>query len=150
MPIKNHERWPEKQSVKLPKLVIDKFTGEISKWQEFWSQYEAVIHSNEALCKKEKFTYLKTYLADAVAKAVSGLTLTDSNYDAAIEMLQNRCGRKDIVISAHMSKLLNLTPVKRSSDVNVLRSLYDECEIQIRSLESLTCMAVFYALCYCN
>lgn len=35
-----------------------------------------------------------------------------------------------------MSKLLNLTPVKRSSDVAALRHLYDECEIQIRSLES--------------
>lgn len=36
-----------------------------------------------------------------------------------------------------MSKLLNLTPVKRSSDVAALRKLYDECEIQIRSLKSL-------------
>ncbi|KAL0150932.1 hypothetical protein M9458_053851 [Cirrhinus mrigala] len=133
----NHERLPEKRYVKLPKLVIDKFTGEISKWQEFWSQYEAAIHSNEMLSKKEKFAYLKTYLVDAAANAVSGLTLTDSNYDAAIELLQNRFGRKDIVISAHMSKLLNLAPVKRSSDIRALRSLYDECEIQIRSLESL-------------
>lgn len=36
-----------------------------------------------------------------------------------------------------MSKLLNLTPVKISSVINALRSLYDECEIQIRSLGSL-------------
>lgn len=90
------------------------------------------------LCKKEKFAYLKTYLADVVANAVSGLSLLmDTNYNTAIELLQNRFGRNDIVISAHMSKLLNLTPVKRSSDIKALRSLYDECEIQIRSLESL-------------
>lgn len=86
-------------------------------WQEFWSQYEAVIHHNDALCKREKFTYLKTYLTGQAAKAVAGLMLTDENYDNAIELLQNRFGRKDVVISAHMSKLLNLTPVKKSSDV---------------------------------
>lgn len=50
---------------------ITKFTGEISKWQEFWSQYEAAIHSKAALFKK-KFAYLKTYLADVVANASQG------------------------------------------------------------------------------
>lgn len=55
--------------------------------------------------------------------------MTDGNYDAAVELLQNRFGRKDIVISAHMSKLLNWTPVKKkSSDVVALRHLYDERE----------------------
>lgn len=44
--------------------------------------------------------------------------MTDGNCDVAVELLQNRFGRKDIVISAHMSKLLNLAPVKRSSDVS--------------------------------
>lgn len=31
---------------------------------------------------------VKLYLADAAAKAVSGLTLTDRNYDEAIKLLQ--------------------------------------------------------------
>lgn len=42
--------------------------------------------------------------------------MTDGNYDAAVELLQNRFGRKDIVISAHMSKLLNWTPVKKKKN----------------------------------
>lgn len=63
--------------------------------------------------------------------------MTDGKYDAAGELLKNRFGRKDIVISAHTSKLLNLAPVKRSSDVSAFRQLYDECEIQIQSLESI-------------
>lgn len=75
--------------------------------------------------------------------------MTDVNYDAAIELLQNRFGRKDIVISAHMSKLLNLTPVRRSSDVAALRHLYDECEIQIRSLESLGVQSDTYGCLLC-
>lgn len=77
------------------------------------------------------------------------LTLTDSNYDAAIDLLKNRCGRKDIVVSAHMSKLLTLTPVKKSLDMAAMRSLYDECEIQIRSLESLGVHSYTYGSLLC-
>ena len=47
------------QTVRLPKLVIDKYDGEISQWQEFWSQYLAAIHSNEMLRNREKFSYLR-------------------------------------------------------------------------------------------
>lgn len=48
-----------------------------------------------------------------------------------------------------MSKLLNLAPVKKSSDVNALRRLYDECEIQIRSLESLGVVSETYGSLLC-
>ncbi|KAK0140453.1 hypothetical protein N1851_022575 [Merluccius polli] len=66
-------RSHNQQTVKLPKLVIEKYSGEISQWQEFWSQYETAIHENDALCKKEKFTDLKSYLTGAAARTVAGL-----------------------------------------------------------------------------
>lgn len=53
------------------------------------------------------------------------------------------------MISAHMSRLLNLNPVKKSSDVHALRQLYDECEIQIRSLESLGVVSATYGSLLC-
>lgn len=96
--------------------MIEKFNGDVSLWQEFWSKYETAIHCNHAICKREKFTYLKTYLTGKAAKAVAGLTLSDDNYDAAVNILQNRFGRRDLIANAHMTKLLNLTPVKKSSD----------------------------------
>ena len=73
-------RVSEANSVRLPKLIIEKFYGDVSMWQEFWSQYETAIHNNDSLCKKKKFIYLKTYLTGPAAKAVAGLMLTDSNY----------------------------------------------------------------------
>ncbi|MGL4646211.1 MAG: DUF1759 domain-containing protein, partial [Cetobacterium sp.] len=73
-------------------------------WQEFWNQYEPAIHLNDALCKREKFTYLKSYLTGAAAKAVAGLTLSDSNYDAAITLLSDRFGRKDLVVNVQTVK----------------------------------------------
>lgn len=101
--------------------MIGKFNGDVSLWQEFCSQYETAIHSNASLCKREKLTYLKTYLTGTAAKAVAGLTPTDMNYDAAVDLLQSRFGREDLIVNAHLSKLLNLTPVKRSSEVSAER-----------------------------
>ncbi|GFX71397.1 uncharacterized protein TNCV_2454081 [Trichonephila clavipes] len=42
-----------------------------------------------------------------------------------------------MLINAHLSNLLNLTPVRNPTDIGGLRNLYDRAEMQIRSLESL-------------
>lgn len=136
--------------VKLPKLVIDKFSGDISQWQGFWSQYETAIHNNETLGKVDKFNYLKSYLIGTAANVVACLTLNDDNYDNAIVMLKNRFGRKDLVINAHMNKLLNLNPVKKSTDIVTLRSFYDECEIQVRCLETMGVVSDSYGTLLCT
>ena len=140
---------PRMNTVKLPKLVIQKFSGEICEWQGFWSQYETTIYDNERLSKTDKFSYLKSFLTGTAASAVAGLALSGINYDIAIDVLKKRFGRKDLVINAHMNKLLTMTPVKRSNDVSALRKLYDDCEIQVRSLDALGVVADTYGSLLC-
>ncbi|RWR98731.1 hypothetical protein B4U79_06079, partial [Dinothrombium tinctorium] len=82
-------------------------------------------------------------------RALFGLAICDENYESAVELLKNRFGRKDVVINAHMNKLLAIDPVKRSSEVKLLRRLYDECEVQIRSLETLGVTADTYGNLLC-
>ena len=48
-----------------------------------------------------------------------------------------------------MNKLLNMTPVNRATDVSVLRKLYDDCEIQVRSLDALGVVADTYGSLLC-
>ncbi len=48
-----------------------------------------------------------------------------------------------------MAKPLNLTPIKKSSDIVALRQLYDECEVQIRGLESLGVVSDTYGGLLC-
>lgn len=48
-----------------------------------------------------------------------------------------RFGRKDLIVSGHISKLLSLNPVKKSSEIVALRQVFDYVEVQIRSLEAL-------------
>ena len=43
--------------VKLPKLEISKFDGDIINWQGFWDQFQIAIHQSDSLADIDKFTY---------------------------------------------------------------------------------------------
>ena len=47
-------------NVRLPKLELRKFKGDLMKWTEFWEQYHVSIHINKNLGTLEKFTYRKS------------------------------------------------------------------------------------------
>ncbi|GFS92185.1 integrase catalytic domain-containing protein [Trichonephila clavipes] len=127
----------EPMKVKLPKLIIPKFYGEINQWLSFWNSFKTAIHDNNSLNSIDKFTYLKGLLGSSALATVEGFAITAENYAKAVEILKDRFGRKDAIINSHMQKLLSVTPLKRSDDTKVLRQFFDMCQTQIRSLESL-------------
>nr|GBL65170.1 hypothetical protein AVEN_27691-1 [Araneus ventricosus] len=145
----NNRTVPETKVMKMPRLQMSTFYGDSSKWLDFWNQFECTIHNNGNLSKTEKFTYLKSLLSGNALSAISGFVLSDRNYDSSIEILKDRFGRQDIVISSHMNKLLSIEPVRNISNVKALRKLFDECEIQIRSLESLNVTSGSYGNLLC-
>ena len=53
-------------------------------------------------------------------RAIQGLTVTDANYDAAINILNQRFGKPQQIISAHMDELLRIQarPVMETSRRN--------------------------------
>ena len=68
--------------------------------------------------------------------AISGLSLTASNYEEAIAILKKRFGNKLQIINRHMDILVNVSPVI-NEDTRKLRKLYDTLESHVRSLKSL-------------
>ena len=48
--------------VKLPKVVLRKFSGDPLDWKSFKETFETAGHSSDSIINIEKFTYLKTYL----------------------------------------------------------------------------------------
>ena len=75
---------------------------------------------------------------------ISGFSLSDDNFDVCINLIKERFGQTDLVISSHMNKLLNLILIKCSFIVKALRTLYSSCEINIRSLNSLVIISELY------
>ena len=124
------------RKVKLPKLELKKFSGKIADWQEFWDSFKSSIHNDDQLAKVDKFKYLRSYLEDPAKGVVTGFSLTDDNYDAALELLRKRYAKPGVIKRAHLNDLINLAPVYSEKNVQRLRILHDQIETRFRAMEA--------------
>jgi len=122
--------------VKLPKLELQKFSGKISQWQEFWDRFSSAVHNDGSLAKVNKFMHLKGYLEETARSVVPGFSLTNVDYDAAIELLKKRYAKPGIIIRAHINELINFAPVFQEKNVQRLRNLHDQIETHYRAMEA--------------
>ena len=93
---------------RLPKLTLPKFRGVVTTWSSFWDSFKAAVHDNDSIPKIDKFNYLNSSLEGVAARTVQGLTLTEGNYDSAVELLKECFGKPQQIISVHMDKLLRI------------------------------------------
>ena len=93
---------------------------------------KTAVHDNTHFSNIEKSIF--TIIVD---HAIAGMSLTDVNYTAAIDLLQRRFGDKERTIAAHMDTLMSLEPVVSEHHLIELRRLYDKTESSIRSLDAL-------------
>ena len=129
--------------VKLPKLSIKPFRGCNTDWPEFFDSFSCAIHENESLSNVQKMNYLVNLLEGQASDVIKGLSLSNENYNIALQLLKDRYSDDQILISMHMNKLLSLSPV-RKDDVNDLRKLIDVIKSQIRGLERMKIEAKNY------
>ena len=121
---------------KLPKLTLPRFRGDLTSWTTFWGLYKSIVHEYCEITKVDKFSYLKSLLEGAAAKAIQGLALSDANYDSAVDLFRERFSKSQANITAHMEELLKV-PGCTSDRSHFLRSVYNKIIIHIRGLESL-------------
>ena len=130
--------------VKLPKLDLRTFDGDISKWPSFGVAFESSVHSNTKLAPIDKLNYLNSLLVKSANEAISGLSLTAANYDEAVAILKRRFGNKQFIIKKQMEILLNINSVKSGVNIQALRQLHDLIESQVSSLKSLRVSSTSY------
>ena len=102
---------PSSLAVKLPKLTLQPFNGEMTHWTSFWDSFKASVHDNTTLSPVDKFNYLRGLLQRSALEAISGLALTDANYPEAVSILERRFGNKQQIISKHMDTLIHVEAV---------------------------------------
>ena len=100
--------------VKLPKLNLPVFNGDVLQWQSFWDQFVAAVDSTD-LPDVSKFSYLRASLEGEPKAAIQGLSLTSAHYASACKILKDRFGRKETIIFSHIQKLLNLSVPSKCS-----------------------------------
>ena len=116
----------------LPKIHLPKFKGQFEEWPEFWNKFTAIVDESN-LPTISKYSHLQSLLDGEAADTIKGLSLTDENYHLAKTLLQERYGRKERIIFAHIQRLLNIE-VSKMKATNKLWQLYNELQINIRGL----------------
>ena len=79
-------------SVRLPILEIPTFSGDRLKWTEFWDTFEASVDTNTNISDIEKLNYLLSKLSEEAKHSVSGILLSNENYNVVVDLLKERYG----------------------------------------------------------
>ncbi|KAL5518072.1 hypothetical protein EMCRGX_G003745 [Ephydatia muelleri] len=122
--------------VRLPKLELKRFDGELTMWILLWDSFESAVHNSNELSPVDKFNYLKSLLDGPAAAAIAGLTLSTPNYSEGVTILKKRFGNKQLIVTRHMDTLMSLEAVISQHNHKGLRQLYNLMESHIRSLHS--------------
>ncbi|XP_053667870.1 uncharacterized protein LOC128718230 [Anopheles marshallii] len=122
--------------LKLPRMNLPTFDGDILKWASFHDLFDSAIHRNVSLQESQKLYFLKTNLSDEAAALISHFKIEDGNYEPALEKLKQRYNKPLEAAANQIDRFLNQTPMNRPS-ADGLRLLHDVSDEMIRALDAL-------------
>ena len=127
---------PESSGVKLPKLDVPTFDGNILNWKQFWEQFTVFVHKRFSLSNAEKLVYLQQAIKDGPAKSsIEGLSRSGDHYDEAVDCLKSRYDRPRLLQRTHVRMIIDAPPLKDGNGKE-LRRLHDTIKQHLRALEN--------------
>ena len=136
-PASTHASSSAAKGIKLPKIEVPTFDGNLLHWSTFWEQFEVSVHDKDSLSDAEKLVYLQHTLKGGAAKqAVEGLSRSGDQYAEAVESLKDRYNRPRLIHQSHVSMIVEAPSLKDGSGKE-LRRLHDVVQQHIRALKSL-------------
>jgi hypothetical protein len=127
----------ESPGLKLPKLDVPTFSGNILQWRNFWEQFVISVHNRTTLSNSEKLVYLQQALKGGSARnAVEGLSRSGENYEEAIKCLTDRYDRPRLIHQAHVKAILEAAPLREGTGKEV-RKLHDSLQQHLRALKAM-------------
>ena len=125
------------KGVRLPKIDVPTFDGNLLHWNTFWEQFEVSVHSKSGLSDTEKLVYLQHALKGGSAKqSIEGLSKSGDHYTEAVECLKDRYNRPRLIHQAHVRAIVDVPALKEGTGKE-LRRLHDVVQQHLRALKSL-------------
>lgn len=125
-----------KHLVKLPKINLPTFNGNLSEWTSFYHLFDTTIHQNQNLAPIEKFTYLRSCLKDEALNLIKSLPITPLNYCIAWQNLGQRYQNPRRLINLHITKIIDLPSININS-VKGIRNFIDTFNENAQALKVL-------------
>lgn len=126
-----------KRRFKLPKIELQKFSGKIIDWLNWWALFDK-IDTDEELNPADKFQYLIQSIEEKTRayEVIKGFPATADNYPKAIAALKDRFGNKNLLTQVYIRELFQMG-LKNLHDKPEISTIYDKLVGHVRSLESL-------------
>ena len=101
------------------------------------AQMQQVLISQQQLQQQQQHDSqrLMSKLSEQAKTSVSGIQLSNENYAVAVELLKERYGDTQAVVTSHYTELINLKSAPNNPQG--LRNLYNQIERHLRSLKAL-------------
>ena len=122
---RNEPDFGEKKRAKLPDLPFDSFAGDVLKYPSFKQTWDSMFGNRHDLEDVEKLRYLIKNMkhGSEAHRALENLPVVHDSYKQALETLESRFGKKDVVIACFQKQMESL-PVARNVAAE-LRRTYD-------------------------
>ncbi|GBO15849.1 hypothetical protein AVEN_248560-1 [Araneus ventricosus] len=133
-----NESFNENAVLRYPKLKLPTFDGNIKNWLGYRGQFKK-IDTDPNLDDHDKFAYLLQSMekGSSAEELIKSFPPGGESYSKALQQLQSRFCKEDILIEVYVRDLLSLVLLKNYQQTFSLRKLYDNLESKLRALEVL-------------
>jgi hypothetical protein len=123
--------------VKLPKLELDKFTGDPLEWPAWWSQFRALVDSQFSISQVEKRMFLGRYVVGEASRAIKAVPISDKGYKLAVDILEDTYGRPKVIRDSLYRQLKGINAACDPWDTKGVRALLDEVTLIVARLQEV-------------
>lgn len=120
--------------LKLDRLTLPMFDGQLTEWTSFRDQFNDMVHENPNLSSMLKFHQLRSHLRGAALDTVSGYKFSAQNYEAAWLDLNRRFDRTDAIIEEYIRKFMELPVLAAHPTGKAFTGMIDATTQMLRAL----------------
>lgn len=122
-------------NIRLPKIGLPTFSGDIKKWPEYFDTFNALIHNSTSITDTEKFHYLSSSLSGDALTVVKPFPKTHEYYRDAYDALTARYQNKRDLAFTCWRDILNVD--LKCNDAHEFRKSLDLLEENLSILKTL-------------
>lgn len=120
--------------LKLDKISLPQFNGDLVESVSFRDQFKDLVHENPNLSSIVKFHQLRSHLKGPALDTVNGYKLTSNNYESAWMDLINRFDRQDNIVEEYIRKFMELPMLISHKDAGKYTTMVDVTNQMLRAL----------------
>ena len=120
----------------IPRLTLPTFRGSAQEWPRWIGLFKALVHDQPSLSDAERMAHLQSAVEGPAAQAIDGMLFSGDLYHEALKTLQERFGREESIVQAHLQKIF-MTSSPSLTDLPAMEKFGDTVHNSVTVLRNL-------------